>query len=152
MFIHLHHPTMTSKPVGIKPEVLSDLARYAACKGISASNVVGSNYFNPKEVVYLPLETLQLGSDMDRFHLTPIPPTSLHCPRSRFLINIPDEDKDDPVKLCTHIELAHWFYLDLQRPEDPSLPACSMKEFMATSILPLLFLFPSMQHKGVHCK
>lgn len=51
---------------------------------------------------------------------------------SRFLINIPDEDKDDPVKLCSHVELAYWFYLDLQRPEDPSLPACSMKEFMAT--------------------
>ena len=56
-------------------------------------------------------------------------------PLSRFLINIPDEDKDDPVKLCSHVELAYWFYLDLQRPEDPSLPACSMKEFMATSIL-----------------
>ena len=66
-----------------------------------------------------------------------LPPLSLppSLP-SRFLINIPDEDKDDPVKLCSHIELAHWFYLDLQRPEDPSLPACSLKEFMATSIIP----------------
>jgi mRNA-decapping enzyme subunit 2 len=51
---------------------------------------------------------------------------------TRFLINIPDEDKDDPLKLCSHIEVAHWFYLDLIRPEDPALPGCSMKEFMAT--------------------
>lgn len=54
--------------------------------------------------------------------------------RSRFLINIPEEDKDDPVKLVSHVETAYWFYLDLQRPEDPSLPACSMKEFMAARI------------------
>ena len=52
---------------------------------------------------------------------------------SRFLINIPDEDKDDTMRLCTHIELAHWFYLDFLRQEHPFLPACSLKEFMATS-------------------
>ena len=33
--------------------------------------------------------------------------------------------------------MAYWFYLDLIRPEDPSLPACNMKEFMATGILTL---------------
>lgn len=46
--------TMASKPVGIKPEVLSDLARYVACKGISGSKclyVVGSNDSIPKIVV-----------------------------------------------------------------------------------------------------
>ena len=38
-----------------------------------------------------------------------LPPThTLHqCPCiSRFLINIPDEDKDDPLKLCSHIEVS----------------------------------------------
>lgn len=60
---------------------------------------------------------------------------SLSPNNSRFLLNIPKEDQDDPMKLCTHIELAYWFYLDLVRPEDSTLPGCSMKEFMAASIL-----------------
>jgi mRNA-decapping enzyme subunit 2 len=51
---------------------------------------------------------------------------------SRFLLNIPEEEKNDPIKLCYHIELAHWFYLDLTRNEEPTLPACSFKEFIAT--------------------
>ena len=44
---------------------------------------------------------------------------------------------------CAHwlwlvsMQVAYWFYLDLIRPEDPTLPACSMKEFMATGT-PLL--------------
>ena len=54
---------------------------------------------------------------------------------SRFLINIPEDDKDDIMKLCDHLELAHWFYLDFLRPEDPSLPGCTFKEFMATSLV-----------------
>ena len=50
------------------------------------------------------------------------------------------------MKLCFHVELAYWFYLDLQRPEDSSLPACSMKEFMATSILEVQY-----HNVGLHC-
>ncbi len=51
---------------------------------------------------------------------------------SRFLINLSSEEKRDSIKLCSYIELAHWYYLDLMRPEDPSLPACNLKEFMRT--------------------
>ena len=69
--------------------------------------------------------------------LTSIRTHTLTCCNSRFLINIPKEGQEDPMKLCTHIELAYWFYLDLVRPEDTSLPGCSMKEFMAASILTL---------------
>ena len=39
----------------------------------------------------------------------------------------------DLMTLCNYMEQAHWFYLDIMRPEDPSLPACSFKEFLATS-------------------
>ena len=53
---------------------------------------------------------------------------------SRFLINLSGEEKRDPIKLCTYIELAHWYYLDLMRPEDAALPACSLKEFMAACV------------------
>lgn len=52
--------------------------------------------------------------------------------RSRFLINLSSEERADPIKLCSHIEVAHWYYLDLMRPEDHTLPACNLKEFMAT--------------------
>ena len=61
-----------------------------------------------------------------------MPILNLLC--SRFLINIPVEEKCDPVKLCYHIELAHWFYLDFMRSEETSLPACSFKEFIATGV------------------
>ncbi|VDK86784.1 unnamed protein product [Litomosoides sigmodontis] len=30
----------------------------------------------------------------------------------RFLINIPEDQKKSPVRLCFQIELAHWFYID----------------------------------------
>ena len=49
---------------------------------------------------------------------------------SRFLLNLSNEEKKDPIKLCSYIELAHWYYLDLMRPEDASLPGCNLKEFM----------------------
>jgi len=54
---------------------------------------------------------------------------------SRFLINLPEDERKDPIKLCYHLELAYWFYLDLLRPEDPTLPACTLKEFFTANIL-----------------
>ncbi|XP_077989029.1 m7GpppN-mRNA hydrolase-like [Glandiceps talaboti] len=48
---------------------------------------------------------------------------------SRFLINIPGEEKADLVRVCFQIELAHWFYLDFYRQENPALPACGIRDF-----------------------
>lgn len=31
---------------------------------------------------------------------------------SRFIYNIPVEERLDIIKLCTHVEKAHWYYLD----------------------------------------
>ena len=39
------------------------------------------------------------------------------------------------VRICFQIELAHWYYIDFCRQDDPELPACGMKAFMAISIL-----------------
>lgn len=64
----------------------------------------------------------------DAFQIKPI--NFNHC--SRFLLNLSSEEKKDPIKLCSYIELAHWYYLDLVRPEDHRLPACTLKEFMGT--------------------
>ncbi|XP_014259957.1 uncharacterized protein LOC106672780 [Cimex lectularius] len=31
---------------------------------------------------------------------------------SRFIINVPEEERNDLIRLCFQIELAHWFYID----------------------------------------
>ena len=48
---------------------------------------------------------------------------------SRFLLNVPEEEKTDMIRLCFQIELAHWFYLDFFRAGDSTLPDCKMREF-----------------------
>ncbi|KHJ42085.1 Dcp2, box A domain protein [Trichuris suis] len=46
---------------------------------------------------------------------------------SRFLMNIPDEEKVDPVRVCFQIEQAHWFYVDFFCGGEN---VCSLREFM----------------------
>ena len=48
---------------------------------------------------------------------------------SRFIINIPQEERQDVIRICFHIELAHWFYIDHYCPNDAKLPKCQFKEF-----------------------
>ena len=48
---------------------------------------------------------------------------------SRFIINIPNEEQDNLIRICFQIELAHWFYLDFNCSENSSLPKCSFHEF-----------------------
>lgn len=54
---------------------------------------------------------------------------------SRFLINIPEEERRDIVRLCFQIETAHWFYVDFHRQENPELPPCGLKDFTKINIL-----------------
>lgn len=54
---------------------------------------------------------------------------------SRFLINIPEEERKDIVRLCFQIETAHWFYVDFYRQEQPDLPPCGLKDFTKINIL-----------------
>ncbi|KAG7189900.1 hypothetical protein KM043_006070 [Ampulex compressa] len=49
---------------------------------------------------------------------------------SRFIINVPEEERKDLIRICFQIELAHWFYLDFYcTEENPKLRRCNMKEF-----------------------
>jgi mRNA-decapping enzyme subunit 2 len=49
---------------------------------------------------------------------------------SRFIINIPQEERKDVIRVCFHIELAHWFYIDYYCAEaNNTLPKCQYKEF-----------------------
>ena len=54
---------------------------------------------------------------------------------SRFLINVPEEESRDPIRLLFQVELAHWFYLDFYCPENPELRTCGIKEFAIQDIL-----------------
>ena len=59
----------------------------------------------------------------------PIPEEILDDLCSRFLLNIPATERDDMVRLMFQIELAHWFYIDFHRVEDPTLPEMKLPQF-----------------------
>lgn len=52
---------------------------------------------------------------------------------SRFIINIPSDQRDDPVRILFVIELAHWFYMDFYCEDDHDLYKCNIKEFAEQS-------------------
>lgn len=59
---------------------------------------------------------------------------------ARFLINLPEDEKEDLVRVCFQVELAHWFYLDFYLSEYPHLSKCSMEQFAAHMFRHLPFL------------
>ncbi|CAG5059075.1 unnamed protein product [Parnassius apollo] len=51
---------------------------------------------------------------------------------SRFIINLPPEDRGNLVRICFQIELAHWFYLDYYCTDESNrLNPCGIREFAA---------------------
>ncbi|XP_068694461.1 m7GpppN-mRNA hydrolase-like [Montipora foliosa] len=76
------------------------------------------------------LELDSIESDSPFFRSSSIiPQTVLEDLCSRFLINIPEEERRDIVRLCFQVETAHWFYVDFYRQEHPELPTCGLKDF-----------------------
>lgn len=62
-----------------------------------------------------------------------IPADIMNDLASRFLVNLPDVEKNDPVRLCFQLELAHWFYLDYYIPDKQRYPGCKecgIREFI----------------------
>ncbi|KAG8177383.1 hypothetical protein JTE90_015937 [Oedothorax gibbosus] len=59
-----------------------------------------------------------------------IPKDLLNDLSSRFIINVPEEERVDLIRLCFQIELAHWFYLDFYCEENPKLPKTALKDFI----------------------
>ncbi|KAK3592197.1 hypothetical protein CHS0354_001823 [Potamilus streckersoni] len=57
---------------------------------------------------------------------------------SRFVINIPDEEKQDLIRIFFQIEQAHWFYLDFYCADNPDLKTCRIKDFSGQNILFIL--------------
>lgn len=62
---------------------------------------------------------------------------------SRFIINVPEEERKDLVRICFQIELAHWFYLDFYCEEENIKG--KMKEFATLIFKHIPFL---RQHLG----
>lgn len=66
---------------------------------------------------------------------------------SRFIINVPEEERKDLVRICFQIELAHWFYLDFYcTEENPKLKPCNMKDFATHIFQHIPFLIPHVPH------
>lgn len=59
----------------------------------------------------------------------------LFCFDSRFILHIPSEERDNAIRVCFQIELAHWFYLDFYMQNTPGLPQCGIRDFAKADIL-----------------
>lgn len=59
---------------------------------------------------------------------------------SRFIINTPPEERSDLVRMCFHIELAHWFYIDYYCAEQKQLPKCQFRDFARVVFMHVPFL------------
>ncbi|XP_032685608.1 m7GpppN-mRNA hydrolase isoform X1 [Odontomachus brunneus] len=76
-----------------------------------------------------------------------IPSDILDDLSSRFIINVPEEERKDLVRICFQIELAHWFYLDFYcTEENPKLKPCNMKDFATHIFQHIPFLIPHVPH------
>ncbi|XP_039766677.1 m7GpppN-mRNA hydrolase isoform X3 [Ornithorhynchus anatinus] len=74
----------------------------------------------------------------DAVSLAPAP-----CKRfSRFILHIPSEERDNAIRLCFQIELAHWFYLDFYLQNIPGLPQCGIRDFAKAVFSHCPFLLP----------
>ena len=47
----------------------------------------------------------------------------------RFVLNMPSEEKDDPIRICFQVEIAFWFYVDFYCETFPNLPRLKLKRF-----------------------
>lgn len=65
---------------------------------------------------------------------------------SRFIVNIPEEERREPTRLCFQVELAYWFYLDFFCTENPGLKTCGMKEFTAQIFEHIPYLTPLLKN------
>jgi len=61
---------------------------------------------------------------------------------SRFIINIPDEERKDIIRIMFQVELAKWFYDDEYVNTDASLSSCSMRDFCEHIFRRVPFLTP----------
>lgn len=65
-----------------------------------------------------------------------IPKEVLDDLSSRFLMSLPAEEREDPVRVCFQAERAHWFYIDNlpyyteEVAKSATCPKCNVREFI----------------------
>uniref|UniRef100_A0A1S4H5T9 m7GpppN-mRNA hydrolase n=3 Tax=gambiae species complex TaxID=44542 RepID=A0A1S4H5T9_ANOGA len=59
---------------------------------------------------------------------------------SRFIINVPVEERENLIRICFQMELAHWFYLDFYCAENKH--KCGIKQFAQQMFKHVPFLQP----------
>ncbi|XP_047996235.1 m7GpppN-mRNA hydrolase [Leguminivora glycinivorella] len=68
------------------------------------------------------------GSSLRVKHSIPIDILDDLC--SRFIINLPESERGDLVRICFQMELAHWFYLDYYCTDEAhNLHPCGIRDF-----------------------
>nr|CAG4637082.1 EOG090X07NG [Ceriodaphnia reticulata] len=89
----------------------------------------------------VPLQTPSKNEQWNWAQMYKIHPDILDDLCSRFIINVPEEERKDLVRLFFQIELAHWFYIDFYCSEENSTrKQCNFKEFSANIFKHLSFL------------
>lgn len=71
-----------------------------------------------------------------------IPSSVLDDLCSRFILHIPSEERDNAIRVCFQIELAHWFYLDFCMQNTPGAPHCGIRDFAKAVFQHCPFLLP----------
>ncbi|XP_035989470.1 m7GpppN-mRNA hydrolase isoform X2 [Fundulus heteroclitus] len=71
-----------------------------------------------------------------------IPSSVLDDLCSRFILHIPSEERDNAIRVCFQIELAHWFYLDFCIQNTPGAPQCGIRDFAKAVFHHCPFLLP----------
>jgi len=61
---------------------------------------------------------------------------------SRFIINIPEEERKDIIRIMFQVELAKWFYDDEYVNTDAALTSCTMRDFCEHIFRRIPFLLP----------
>lgn len=61
---------------------------------------------------------------------------------SRFIINVPVEERSNLIRICFQVELAHWFYLDFFCASEDDLVPCGIKLFAGHIFKHVPFLRP----------
>lgn len=61
---------------------------------------------------------------------------------SRFVINVPGEERENVIRICFQMELAYWFYLDFYCTQDESMNKSCTREFFYQMFLHI----PSLKH------
>ena len=77
------------------------------------------------------INSFQRNNSSTGFHRIPL--SVLDDLAVRFLINLPEWEKSDLIRICFQVELAHWFFIDFIIPQNPeaALEEGTISEFFA---------------------